>query len=374
MRVAWVGILALGSTMWAACSGSPQASTPAGASTSLTAGQLGAGAAHACVPAGHNTARVAWSGLSNPVVADANGAAKDQAIVWSGGTWHLLFSYLTLDPSEPGGVRWGVATATSPDWVHWSGPSTWPQQAGVLGVASPDVVRSPSGGYLVTYQSDPGSSASPGVQDRLYYRSSADLRTWSAPHPLANSLARAPGDRMIDGALVFTGRELLLGFKYSSPTQSQVFEIARSTTGRPEGPWVLVGRPHISVYGDTVENYQFVMLAGRWHLVATSNLLDQAWLFTLAGDPRTASGWLRWTGGYQLAVPSEAFNTGPGISSVTFEHANSAFICDASQLPGHLYYLFYAGSPELTRFGGWGHAEIGVARSTDLVHWQVPPG
>ena len=34
--------------------------------------------------------------------------------------------------------------------------------------------------------------------------------------------------------------------------------------------------------------------------------------------------------------------------------------------------IIYAGSTELTQFGGWGHARIGVARSTDLVHWQVP--
>jgi hypothetical protein len=33
----------------------------------------------------------------------------------------------------------------------------------------------------------------------------------------------------------------------------------------------------------------------------------------------------------------------------------------------------YAGSTDLTRVGGWGHARIGLARSTDLVNWQVPP-
>jgi hypothetical protein len=149
--------------------------------------------------------------------------------------------------------------------------------------------------------------------------------------------------------------------------------MARSTTGSIRGPWVLVGRPDITVNGDTIEIYEFLMLAGRWRLVATSNTLDQPWLFTLAGDPRTATGWLRWTGGYQLVVPSQSFDTGAGISSVSFEHANSAFLCDASSGSGrHSYYLFYAGSTELSRFGGWGHAEIGVARSTDLIHWQVP--
>jgi hypothetical protein len=193
------------------------------------------------------------------------------------------------------------------------------------------------------------------------------------PHPLAQSLVPSPEDRMIDGALVFTGHQVLLGFKYSSPSQPSVFEMARSTTGSLQGPWQLVGRPDITVNGDTIENYEFLTLAGRWRLVATSNTLDQPWIFTLAGDPGTAAGWLHWRGGYQLDIPSEAFNSGAGISSVGFEHANSAFVCDATSLPGHFYYAVYAGSTELTRFGGWGQARIGVARSTDLVHWSVPP-
>jgi hypothetical protein len=311
--------------------------------------------------------------MANPILSEPAAGVKDQALVWTGGTWHMLFSRVTDDPSLPGGVYWDVATATSPDLVHWSKASPWPAQAGVAGVASPDIVRNPAGGFVVTYQSDPGASAPATTPARLFYRTSTNLRTWSAPHPLAASLAPADGDRMIDGALVSTGHQLLLGFKYSSPTQPDVFELARSTTGRLQGPWQLVGRPDIKVNGDTIENYEFVHAAGKWRLVATSNTLDQPWLFTLAGDPARATGWLRWTAGYQLDVPAESFNTGAGLSSVNFEHANSAFLCDASSLPGHQYYLLYAGSDELTRFGGWGHAEIGVARSTDLIHWHVPP-
>lgn len=384
-----MALLAAGSwaALGAACStGAPGGAASAGTAVgstaaALTAAQLAAGAGHACLPAHHGPVSVDWSGLANPILSDDHGAVKDEAVVWAGGRWHLLASHVTDDPSARGGVRWDIVSATSPDLLHWSSLSTWPRQAGVFGVASPDVVRDPRGGYLVTYQSDAGSStqtgqaSSPaGAQDRLFYRTSADLHRWSAARPLAPSLAPDPADRMIDGALVFTGTQLLLGFKYSSPSQPQVFELARSTSGRPAGPWVLVGRPDITVNGDTVENYEFMMLAGHWHLMATSNVLDQPWLFTLAGDPRTATGWLHWTGGSQLLVPAEAFNTGPGVSSVDFEHANSGFICDATGLPGHYFYLFYAGSPELTSFGGWGHARIGVARSTDLVHWQVPPG
>jgi hypothetical protein len=281
---------------------------------------------------------------------------------------------VTNDSSLPGGIRWNIATATSTDMMHWSRPLPWPLQSGILGVASPDIVRGPSGQYLVTYQSDPGASSPSDDLARLFYRTSSNLSTWSPPHPLAQSLAPSAGDRMIDGAFVFTGHELLVGFKFSSPTQPDVFEIARSTTGLPRGPWRLVGRPDIEVDSGTVENYEFVKAAGTWRLVATSNNLDQPWMFTLAGNPALATGWLRWSNGYQLQVPSEPFNSGPSISSLGFEHANSAFLCNASSLPGGYYYLFYAGSDELTQFDGWGHAKIGVARSTDLVHWQVPPG
>ena len=286
----------------------------------------------------------------------------------------MLFSYVTNDPHLPGGVRWNVATATSKDMVHWSPPDPWPLQPGVLGVASPDIVREPSGIFLVSYQSDPGASAPSNAQARLFYRTSKDLRSWSAPHALAHSLAPSPAERMIDGAFVFTGHQLLVGFKYSSPTQPAIFEIARSTTGSPQGPWQLVGRPDIEVNGDTIENYEFVVAAGKWRLIATSNTLDQPWLFTLAGNPAQPDGWLRWTGGYQLPLPAEVFNNANGVSSISFEHANSVFLCSATSLPGSYSYLLYAGSDELTQFDGWGHAKIGIARGTDLIHWQVPPG
>ena len=183
----------------------------------------------------------------------------------------------------------------------------WPVQPGVLGVASPDVVRVRGGRFVVTYQSDPGGSPPRSTQARLFYRTSADLQHWSPPRPLAQQLAPRAGDRMIDGALVVTGHQLLVGFKFSSPTQPDVFEIARSTTGQLRGPWVLVGRPDITVVGGTVENYEFVRLAARWRLLATSDNLDQPWLFTLAGDPDRAQGWLQWTRGYQLE------RAGPGL-------------------------------------------------------------
>jgi hypothetical protein len=326
---------------------------------------------------------VAWAQLRNPILSESNAGVKDQALVWADGAWHMLFSYVTGDVTTKGAESWNIASATSPDLAQWSAPSPWPVQVGVVGVASPDIVRSPAGTFVATYDSNPDVGS--GAQSKLYFRTSTDLTTWSAPEPLALSLHRAPGDRMIDAALAWTGHGLILGYKYGTATgtTSQHFEIAWSPSGSLRGPWTYVGRPDIVVHGDTVENLEFVVVTGHWHLVATSNTFDQPWMFTLSGDPTKPSSWLHWSGARMLVLPGQSWDSGPGVSSVGFEHANSVFLCDArSESRGTgatgatgatgYYYVTYSGSDELTRFGGWGHAEIGIARSTDLVHWQIP--
>ena len=318
-------------------------SGPAGAAT------IAPGQDHDCI-VGAPPATIDWSALTNPVLSYAAVGVKDQALQWSGGQWHMLYSDMTATKAAPH-VRFSVAVSSSPDLQRWSMPKVIADNA-----ASPDIVRSPSGAFIVTYQTPQG----------LAYRtaSNASLQSWSAPHPLGRGLA----SRMIDAALAFTGHGVILGFKAGTTTQH--FEIAWAPS--LAGTFRVVGQPDIVVYNDTVENYEFLTVDGSWHLVATSNTLDQPFLFTLGpGDPTTPSTWLHWSAGQQLSVPTESFNNGTGISSVGYEHANSAFLCVG---PGGEDYLTYAGSTELTQFGGWGHARIGLARSTDLVHWAVPPG
>lgn len=322
---------------------------------------------HACIVQGSTKPEVAWSKLQNPIVAYPNAAAKDQALIWADGAWHMLFSYVTNDTTIAGLEHWGIATSHSFDFRHWSPPSPWSDQPG--GMASPDVVRSPSGVFISTYDSPPGERGP--KQAKLYYRTSSDLEHWSLPHPLAPNLHPSPAARMIDPALAWNGNGLILAYKVGTTTQPQAFEIAWSKSGSLAGPWTVIGQPDIKIYNDTLENYELLSLKGSWHLVATSNTLDQPWIFTLSGSPKNPSSWLHWVGGYQLQVPSETWNTGAGLSSVNYEHSNSAFLCQDTS-DGYEYFT-YAGSQDLSRFGGWGHAEIGVARSKDLEHWTVPP-
>ncbi len=341
-------------------------------SHALTTAELASGADHDCVVSG-STPRVAWSQLRNPILSYRAAGVKDEQLIWADGKWHMLFSYMTHDPADPGGVHWNVATSTSTDLTRWSAPSPWPAQTGTLGVAAPKIVRSPTGRWVVSYQGNPEATAQ--TQDKIYYRTSADLVHWSPAHPLARSLAPAPADRQIDASLAFTGHGLILGYKASRGTDAassgQAFTIAWSPNGSLNGPWKLIGRPDISIYGGTIESYEFVSVGGRWHLVATTNNLDQPWIFQLTGNPSEPSSWLHWTGGRELSVPIQAWDGGSGIPSVAYEPANSAFLCNATRGGGY-YYLLYSGSNELSQFDGWGHAEIGIARSTDLEHWQVP--
>jgi len=333
----------------------------------LATGVLGAD--HECVNPANAHVTVDWSRLRNPIVSSSSAGEKDQVMTWFHGRWYLIFSYLRDEPSGPGGVSWDIATSSSTNMSSWTPPDPWPAQRGVLGVAAPQLVRDPQGKFVVTYQSDPGQRN--GGQDRLYYRTSGNFVTWSDPHPLAHSLAPDPGDRMIDGSLAWTPHGLILGYKAGLEGSAQAFEIAWSPDGSLEGPWHYVGKPDIVVNGGTVERYEFLSIDDSWHLMATSNVLDQPWLFRLSGNPDEPSGWLHWADGYELAIPRAAWDTGPGISSANYEWANASFLCNASSTDGY-YYLLYAGSDELSQFGGWGHAEIGIARSRNLVDWQVP--
>jgi hypothetical protein len=316
-------------------------------------------------PAEAGGARINWAQLRNPILSYRASAVRDIGIRMRDGRWNLFFT-------SPVGnsPTWRIASAQSADLRSWTAPTVWARQAGVAGVASPDVTRRPDGLYVITYESNPKETSPPG-EDKLYYRTSPNLTRWSAPHRLMASIHPSPAERLIDPALAWTPHGLFLGYKFGLKDGPQHFEMAWSSSGRLDGPWQSLGRPDISVYGDTVENYQFLQIDGVWHLLGTSNTLDRPWLFSLVGDPAVPASWLHWSSGRELQVPAEGWNHAPGIPSVDYEQANSAYLCDARRVDGH-FYLLYVGANELRTYGGWGHTSLGIARSTDLVIWEVP--
>ncbi len=305
----------------------------------------------ACVePAARGDARVAWEQLRNPVFSLPDAAVKDVAVRLVGGRWQLLFSHVREDP-----FRFRIGLSSSGDLRAWTPVELWDQPE-VGGVASPDITRDPSGTYVVTYNSH---TRDVDGLTKLYARTSPDFRSWSAPRRLALDVRPQPDDRLIDAAVAHTSGGLFLGYNY----QQDVFEMAWSQSGSLDGPWQRLGVADTGPF----ENYQFLVIDGVWHMVGTTIPVHRELLYRLAGPPEEPSSWLHWTLVREFEVPSEEWNHPPG------EIANAAYLCDARALDGH-WYLFYAGSTELDRFGGRGHAKIGIARSTDLVRWEVPPG
>jgi hypothetical protein len=307
---------------------------------------------------------VDWTKVRNPIVQSADHAVKDPALVAVNGKWFAAFSSVDAKGT------WRIGIEHSSDLVTWSAMTFMPHDPAIEGEASPDIVRASDGKFVITYQSFVHDVR--GGLAKLYYRTTSDFVHFSAEHRLLEPLFSLPSDRLIDPALAWTPTGLLLGFKTGNTDSTQAFEIARSSTGSLDGPWQIIGKPDIRVFGDTIENYEFIEIDGRWKLIATSNLLDRPFLFNLLGDPRRPQGWLRWSAGQQLDVPKEAWNPGTGITGSTYEHANSAYLVD-HRSRDNFFYLVYEDAPEMTTFGGEGHGVLAVARSTDLVHWSVPP-
>jgi hypothetical protein len=170
---------------------------------------------------------------------------------------------------------------------------------------------------------------------------------------------------MIDAALAHTPDGIFLGYKLG-----QTFEVATSPSGSLDGPWEVVGQPRLAET-PLLENYQFLVVDGRWHLLGTAVPLHRPVLFRLTGDPAEPRAWLDWELVGELDVPVEDWNSGPAEPGIGHERANSAYLCDARTVDGW-WYLLYAGSTELARFDGRGHSSLGIARSRDLRAWEVP--
>jgi hypothetical protein len=293
-----------------------------------------------------------WPVLHNPILGFPDAAIKDAFLVQREGTWHLGYSLIRDDP-----FRFRLGFASTTDLVSFDhGPTL--DQPDTGGLASPDVVRAPDGRYVMTYNShtrDVGEA-----QSKLYYRTSTDLLTWSPPTRIHVEGADAPEDRLIDGAFAFAESGAFLFFKLDQRAQ-----IAHAPSGSPDGPWTLLGELEPA----NLENVQAIDIDGVWHLCATTiPLIHRPVLHRLDGDELDPTAWRTWTVVRELEVPEQTWNSG---APPLYERANAAYLVDHRATDGH-FYLQYAGSTEITSFEGRGHSSLGLARSRDLVTWEVP--
>lgn len=298
----------------------------------------------------------AWDGVMNPILGFPDAAIKDAFLVTHEGTWHLGYSRITDDP-----FRFRLGFSSGADLVELEHAPDM-DQPDTGGLASPDVVRAPDGTFVMTYNTHTRDVGE--VLNKMYYRTSSDLVTWSEPQRFVIDGANAPEDRLIDAALAFTDDAgAFLCFK-----REQRANIAHSPSGSLAGPWTLIGE--LEGAAASTENCQLIQLDGTWHMLATKiPLLHAPVLHRLDGDSRDPAAWRRWTVVRDFEIPAQPWNDGAFLDHET---SNASYLVDRRAEDGYAY-LLYAGSTELTSFETRGHAKLGVARSRDLETWEPAP-
>jgi hypothetical protein len=307
---------------------------------------------HDCVPPDGN-AEIAWSELRNPMYAES-AMTKNMTVRFVDGRWHMWFGTRTRDV---------MGYATSSDWTDWEVAVSAPDSGG-----SSDITRAADGRYVLGHQVD--DAVDPQNSRKVVYRVSADPTQFhlSAPRRIAPGIH--DDERQIDVGLAHTEHGVFAMFKRGAREQLvQTPTLVVSPNGSLDGPWSLVG--DVDSIG-LAEDFQLLTIDDKWHLLATSIPFHDPTLFRMEGDPSQQESWLEWTKVGVLEVPAETWNDGPyGSRGFTHDIANSAYLCDARAVDGH-FYLFYAGATELESNDGRGHQKIGVARSRDLVEFEVP--
>lgn len=302
---------------------------------------------------------VDWSRLRNPIYAPAH-MVKDIAVAFDRASWYSYGSE-RWEPSETDDRHAVVST----DLAHWT-PLRATQH---VVFNSPDLTRQADGTWLMTHQRTFGTGTR--AVDRIVISAARSLAgPWSAPREILRGLF--PGERLIDGAVAHTSDGLYLVAKRGDRTLiPQIAEVFHSPSGNMNGPWEHLGAADVG----WTENFQLLQIDGGWHLLVTSIPIHMPVVVAMVGDPKQPSSWLHWRKVRQLDIPAERWNspatkadTNPGFG---FERANSAYLYDARAHDGY-FYLFYAGSTELTSHDGRGLAHVGVARSRDLKTWTVP--
>lgn len=299
-----------------------------------------------------------WDKLKNPIYAVPNWSVKDACMIEKDGVFYLFFSAFYFDRGQERSHVVGVKTTDfidySPPLFIWDGTKDdW------IGLCSPDIIYA-DGKYVLTYNSWGDKKDKP---NQLFYAISNDLECWQAGLPLAANLTT--GKRAIDAALAFYNGWWILMYKEGSPGKARI-----AASKQLDGGWEFIGEGFPTFHrlaehpAQVQENYQFLNIDGRWHLITTDYRPHQMFIYQMGSTGERLPDWLVWVEGRPLEMPQEAFNT---------DHiANAGVVVDWRSKDGYFYCL-YAGRTEGFSHARRGDNKLGIAASTNLVHWFAPP-
>lgn len=305
-----------------------------------------------------------WDALRNPIYEHEGWSTKDACMEYRDGWFYLFFSAFYHDRgrerSHVTGVRTRDFKTFSEPLFMWDG-----REDGWIGMCSPNVMRRGET-WVMTFNSWGDQEGRP---NQLFYATSPDLMDWSEARPLAPEVTVKDGapTRAIDAAVTFYDKRWYLVWKEGRPHVTRM-AIAPDL----DGPWTMIppdGNPDILMYdersiGLTHENFDFVVFEGWRYLVSTDYKPHIPVLYRQAAfDPESPADWMYWHRGAPVHVPEQWFNTNHRANAVSFTNW--------THFDGHIY-MIYAGRTEGESHAGRGDNRLGLARSRNLAHWDVP--
>jgi hypothetical protein len=306
---------------------------------------------------------LAWD-RCNPVYQRAGWSVKDACWHFHQGQVYLFYSAFFQDArrfcSHVVGVKSHDLCTFSEPFLYLDG-----HDDGWTGMCSPNLSWA-GGRFFLTFNSW-GDRHPNGRTNQLFYCESRDLEHWSRPRPVASSLTA--GQRCIDLAVAFEADRWVAFWKQNvrmGTTVKQLTRVAAAPT--IGGDYTFLDDGFVTfVMADGTErplkheNYQFLCIDERWHLLTTDYPPHSPVLYQM----QTAGDWRHWVEGRELVIPRQHFNTA--------HHANAAYLADWRTTDGY-FYLLYAGNTQTKSHHGRGDNRLGVARSRDLTAWEpLPP-
>jgi hypothetical protein len=310
-----------------------------------------------------------WDKLNNPVFSNEEWSVKDASMIYVEETeeFFLFFSAFFWVGDR---VNSHVVSVKTKDWVNFSEPLfIWGgDDLGYYGLCSPEI-HFYNDKYVLTYN---GWGDKKGKLNQLYYAVSEDMEHWEKHQPLGREITKEY--RAIDAALAFYDETYYLFFKDSKPLgHLPRVDLTRVASAKElDGPWEFVYSgyatfiPQDTLDADKIyENFMLLQIDNVWYMQNSGYWPHNPYLYKIGGDPSEKGWWTVWEDGRRLDIPvQKGFNTA--------HQANAAHLKDWRKYDGY-FYLIYAGNTENESFWTRGHNKLGLARSKDLINWEVPP-
>ena len=238
-------------------------------------------------------------------------------------------------------------------------------------MCSPDISYS-NGEYLLTFNSW-GAEHPNGEHNWLFSMVSPDLEKWSEPSPVGTNLNK--DHRVIDIAVAYENNKYFVIWKdekYDNYGKKK-YQTRIGVCKRLNGDLAYIGDgcprfERVDGLGSKFihENYEFINIDRNWYLLTTDYGPHRPTLYQMkeGRDGSKDEDWMSWCNGRDFDIPVEKFNTN--------HPANAAFLADWRKYDGY-FYLIYGGRTHGLTHAGRGNNKLGIARSSDLKKWIVPP-